>query len=127
MNWLDREAMPPLPFHCLCTSERQYKQALRQIGANRSAPWLGSAPGATHTFENDGSIVCIVCISDFREQRLCEIYGLLIHEAVHVWQAYRDEVLNEPKPSIELEAYVIQRISQNLIAQFDKRTHRRTK
>jgi hypothetical protein len=37
-----------------------------------------------------------------------QINSLLVHEAVHIWQAIRD-------PSSEFEAYAVQSISQNLM------------
>ena len=49
-----------------------------------------------------------------------EVAGLLIHEAVHVWQGYARD-LGEDNPGDEQEAYAIQSIAQELLAEFARR------
>lgn len=46
--------------------------------------------------------------------------GMLIHEAVHVWQAYSAN-MGETNPGDEQEAYAIQSISQELLAEYARR------
>ena len=45
---------------------------------------------------------------------------MLVHEAVHVWQAYCREI-GERNPGDEQEAYAVQSIAQELMAEFARR------
>lgn len=60
---------------------------------------------------------CIVQLGDCSERTLVEIHGLLLHESVHIWQRVK-ALMGEKEPSIEFEAYSIQRIAQDLFAMF---------
>ena len=67
----------------------------------------------------DGGKHCIVQLGDCSERTLIEVHGLLLHEAVHIWQRIR-KLMREKKPSIEFEAYSIQRIAQDLFSMFEE-------
>jgi hypothetical protein len=56
---------------------------------------------------------------DFEGRNPIEVAGLLVHEAVHVWQEYCHGI-GEATPASEQEAYGIQAISQELMAEFDR-------
>lgn len=117
MKWLNRKAMPLLPYLCLCLSQADFDKACRKL-KTPPAPWLKPGfNGRVHTFENkDGSIACVVCIEATGAGLTYEeLAGLIIHEAVHVWQHYRDDVLNDNAPSRECESYAIQNIAQTLL------------
>ena len=76
------------------------------------------ADATTSCFETaSGQLYCIVCIRKNKKPKH-EIYGLLVHEATHVWQRIK-EWLGEHNPSNEFEAYAMQNISQNLMAAYD--------
>lgn len=62
---------------------------------------------------------CIVQLGDVAERPLLQVYGLLLHEAVHIWQRIK-VLMGEKEPSIEFEAYSIQRIAQDLFAMFEE-------
>jgi hypothetical protein len=62
---------------------------------------------------------CIVQLGDVAERPLLQVYGLLLHEAVHIWQRIKI-LMGEKEPSIEFEAYSIQRIAQDLFAMFEE-------
>ncbi|RKG37884.1 hypothetical protein [Acinetobacter sp. WCHAc060007] len=69
-------------------------------------------------FYNDDSMA-IVQIGEVPERTPIEIYGLLLHEGVHVWQRIKQR-MNELNPSIEFEAYSIQAIAQDLFAMYEE-------
>lgn len=66
-------------------------------------------------FYNNDSMA-IVQIKDC-ELPLIEVHGLLLHEAVHIWQRIK-QLMGESEPSREFEAYSIQSIAQDLFAMY---------
>lgn len=115
-HWLSRHSMPSLPFLRLCLDQADFDKALKSLN-KPSEPWLSPGfPGRVHTFENKDTYACIVCIDATRPGLTYEqVAGLIVHEAVHVWQCYRDDVINDRAPSRECEAYVIQNVVQTLL------------
>lgn len=61
----------------------------------------------------------VVQLGDTSERKLVEIYGLLLHEAVHVWQKVK-KLMGEKEPSSEFEAYSIQAIAQDLFKMYEE-------
>lgn len=84
--------------------------------------WVGSAADATtHSLSNpEGELVCVVCLAEYADKDPVEIAGLLVHEAVHVWQQYCGRI-GETAPGREQEAYGIQAIAQDLMDEFRRR------
>ena len=76
--------------------------------------------GRCSTFESDEKVCAIVTINK-RVDGKCSngIVGLIVHEAVHVWQFVRENI-GESNPSSEFEAYAIQAISQELIEAYSE-------
>lgn len=60
----------------------------------------------------------VVQLGDTSGREQIEVYGLLLHEAVHVWQRIR-ELMGEREPSTEFEAYSIQSIAQDLFEMYE--------
>lgn len=83
-----------------------------------SDEFLSMGAGAQVDFYQD-SAYAIVQIGDTSERTSVEIHGLLLHEDVHVWQRIRQR-MGEREPSIEFEAYSIQRIAQDLFSMFEE-------
>ncbi|MFV5376499.1 hypothetical protein [Acinetobacter calcoaceticus] len=69
-------------------------------------------------FYSDGALA-IVQLGDTSERKLVEIYGLFLHEAVHVWQKVK-KLMGEKEPSSEFEAYSIQAIAQDLFKMYEE-------
>lgn len=61
---------------------------------------------------------CIVQLGETEDKSLIAIHGLLLHEAVHIWQRTK-YLMGEKEPSIEFEAYSIQRIAQDLFDMYE--------
>ena len=126
-NWLDRTLFVNSSHYTLCTTEKQFRQALKhfRVPKKEQPPFVSDAfsNATTHFFENvpNQQKASIVCISDCSDRTFAQIAGLLCHEAVHIWQQTRTD-LGETEPSAELEAYAIQNLTQSLIEEFERQT-----
>lgn len=120
--WLSRRIARPGPYLALCLSEADYRAVVRRLKPNDVPRWVNYRAGATtHTFRHmDGKACCVVCIDRHEGRNPIEVAGLLIHEAVHVWQEYCLD-MGEHSPGVEQEAYAIQGIAQELLAEYARR------
>ena len=119
-KWLDRRIASPGPYLTLCLSEAEYKAAMKHC---RVAPGAWINPGAdatSHHLVSENKRVCVVCLGNMGGRSAIEVAGLLVHEAVHVWQEYADSI-GESTPGREQEAYAIQAIAQELMAEYARR------
>ncbi len=122
VRWLDRRIAAPGPHLALCLSADEFRAACRRLKIN-GGDWLKNAHShaTAHVFDGPGSrLAIIVCLSDTTGRNPIEVAGLLVHEAVHAWQFYADHI-GERNPGIEQEAYAIQSIAQELMAEFARR------
>jgi len=123
-KWLDRRIAAPGPYLTLCLSETEYEAAMAHLKCKHYGPWISTpqASATTHHLHNaDGNLCSVVCLGNREGRNAIEIAGLLVHEAVHVWQEYAD-FYGEKTPGREQEAYAIQAIAQELMAEFARRT-----
>ena len=124
VKWIKR-AIVESPYHIgLCQKKEDFYKELKRLKIPKAQwpKWLKSGYSArVHTFTNNDTHegCCIVCIGKRKGRSLAATYGLLIHEAVHIWQHICKD-LNERFPSPEFEAYSIQMISQCLIDAYKK-------
>jgi hypothetical protein len=117
VQWLNREPASPLPYIGLCTTEAQFLDACKHLKFANPPRWItgDNSNGTTHFFTSPkGERVCVVCIRVPKGKKLGEVLGLIVHEAVHVWQEYCD-MIGEHRPSSEFEAYTVQAIAQRLM------------
>lgn len=122
-RWLDRALIISPVYYCLCVTEKQFRKELKQLNVDRK-DWPefqknSHANATAHFFINDGKTCCIVCLGSTKNRTRSEVHGLLIHEAVHIWQEVRSK-MGENLPSTEFEAYSIQTIAQRLIEAYGK-------
>ena len=119
LRWLDRRAMPPLPYLLLCTTQEEFEQARQHCKTSEADRWVGQTSDAsTHIWKNEhGELVTVVCLQHREDLDVAQALALLVHEAVHVSQAYF-ELLGELAPSREFQAYVTQAISQELMTEW---------
>jgi len=83
-----------------------------------SDKFLSMKTGAQVDYYDNGKY-CIVQLSEVADRNLLQIHSLLLHEAVHVWQRVK-ALMGEKEPSIEFEAYSIQRIALDLFSMFEE-------
>lgn len=116
VRWLDRRVASPGPYLALCLNEAQFKDACRKIRC-APPPFVGTewSDATVHFF--NASETAIVCLKGWEGRNPVEVAGLLVHEAVHIWQEYAARI-GERYPGAEQEAYAIQGISQELMAEF---------
>ncbi|MCF1332090.1 hypothetical protein LH678_07120 [Acinetobacter baumannii] len=79
--------------------------------------WDMRADAQVSTF-SDGAYA-IVQIGDMADKNQIQVYGLLLHEAVHIWQIVKKR-MGESEPSVEFEAYSIQAIAQDLFEMYEE-------
>jgi hypothetical protein len=121
-NWLDRRISAPGPYLCLCLSDKEYRLAMKDLKQDQIEPWIKTTQAdatAHHIWTKNGTAV-VVCINGWEGKNSIEIAGLLVHEAVHAWQEWCT-FYGETNPGAEQEAYAIQGISQELMAEFSRR------
>ena len=118
MKWCDRRLVTNPLMVGLCLSEKKFKKEMKRLGMKTSPRFLNHGSNATtHFFVKDGEECAIVALGSTKGYTDIEVDTLLVHEAVHVWQAIKDNI-GEHKPSMEFEAYSIQQISMNLMVAY---------
>lgn len=123
LDWLNRELMISPYCYSLCLDEAAFEKELKRLKIpKRMRPAFLSNSHCNATvdfFEKRGGIdlCCIVRMRPPKDRIREEIYGVLVHEAVHIWQACR-EYIGEKFPASEQEAYSIQRIAMSLMVSY---------
>jgi len=121
VNWLDTSLIISPVYYCLCKNKKSFKAALKHLNIKKKDYpdfLLNKCADATvHYFENGTKTTAVVCLGNTSNRTPCEIIGLLIHEAVHIWQEIKYRI-GELNPSKEFEAYSIQCIAQRLIEEY---------
>jgi hypothetical protein len=125
--WLDRVPYIMPMFFSLALNEAQFDECLDHINISmRNRPeFLAKHAGANVFFyENKqtdsqffGKMCAVVCIEPHADDPVGDC-GLLVHEAVHIWQKV-ESMLGDFGP--EGEAYHIQHISQELFKAYGER------
>lgn len=111
----------------LCLSEESFRKEMRRLKVER-ALWpeflITGANATAHFFlQDDAQEIVIVCLKPETDRPFIEIAGILVHEAVHIWQSIRQSI-GESEPSKEFEAYAIQNISQSLMNTYQRLTQK---
>ena len=122
-TWLDRRVAAPGPYWTLVTSQDELDAVLRPLKMPLGTPYLSSAraDATVHFFDNQrGDSVAVVALGDTTGRSGVEVAGLLVHEAVHIWQTHRENI-GETHPGREQEAYAVQGIAQELMAEYARR------
>lgn len=117
-RWLNTTVFPCWVALCLCPKE--FDAICKEYGTYPQ-PFINNShsSGAMHTFQSKHGLRCVVTIRDFKGRSKDAVYGLLIHEAVHIEQRIAENI-GEDKWGIETQAYLTQCIAQWLMWNFDE-------
>lgn len=128
MKYLSRRCMEFRFSYALCLDEKTYKAELRRLKIFNYDDMIKNAwsSATVHKIsKDDGTSIALVCLgSDIKKIELEQVYALLVHEAVHLWQ-WHCELIGEHEPSCEFEAYGIQALSQELMFAYKKATKKK--
>ena len=122
-RWLDRGTVKA-PYMTLCLTEADYMKAVKHCKLPTPDRWMDmdKHQGVTHVWATKGKLICIVCLHpDALKADPIEVAGVLVHEAVHVFQRLCDSI-GEDEPSREFEAYSIGNIAERLMREFVRQT-----
>lgn len=94
------------------------KEAKRLTGLKDVGMGLLTGSGATtHLFSSDEGYPCAIVVLDLSKPRsLPQMAAVVAHEATHVWQ-FAKEKLREDKPGLEIEAYAVQWLVQEIMTE----------
>lgn len=131
--WIDRDLVRSPIYIALCVTERQFQRELERLNLDRDR-WPAfikcGADATVHFFTcddaDDGKNAAIVCISQKADRDDLQVYAMLVHEAVHIWQEICEDI-REDDPSSEFEAYSIQALSQRLMYAYRELTEKKAK
>lgn len=127
MKWLDRHTVRA-PHIALCLSDKDFKKAARHCKLTDPGEWIDTTrqKAVVHIWENGGQLTCVVCLNpDARRADPIEVACTLVHESVHIFQRLCQSI-GETDPSMEFEAYSIERISEALMREFVRQTQEKS-
>lgn len=125
VRWLDRRIACPGPYLALCLNQPQFDAVCDKLKIARQPFIMNDHSDATaHYLEGPQGLCVVVCLRGTRGRDPIEVAGLIVHEAVHAWQEYAARI-GEHTPGREQEAYAIQSISQELMAEFARQMEAR--
>lgn len=104
--------------YSLCLSEKQYEKAMNKmkVPVEERGHFVSSGKQATTYFiPTNHGVCCVVCLGDMSNYSKDEVYGLILHECIHIWQTIK-EWMQEESPGDEVEAYSIQSIFMDMIS-----------
>lgn len=126
-RWLDRSIAPMAPHMVLCTSEKAYLRVMKYLKVQAPPQWVfANAHATTHILQAEDKTACVVCLRVGDGVDELEVLALLVHEAVHVWQAWCEQH-GETHPGSEQEAYAVQHLSHTLMSEWRRQQRRAAK
>lgn len=120
LEWLDRSLLISPYCYALCLSEEEFDKELDRLNVPKKSRngWMKTpqANATLHFFDKTDDVgkCAIVCLQKKKGIEVLQVYSILVHEAVHLWQEIKEHI-GERTPGAESEAYAIQRISQSLM------------
>ena len=128
--WLRRDLTTCAYYYCLRLSEKEFWEELHRLKVPCGL-WPRFVKGersnaTTHFLENAGEyggLCAIVTLRDAAKHDGIQIASLLVHEAVHIWQAHSRIIGSFNDHGDEEEAYAIQAISQELLYSYKEQIY----
>ena len=117
IKWLNRAILYG-GYICLALGNKEAKAALKHCGEKDM--YSPTQSGSLSTIDKEGKLCFIVCLNNIIGKDLISVHGLIVHEATHVLQQTM-RAINEPNPGKEIEAYIMQCVSQVLMDEFQER------
>jgi hypothetical protein len=118
MKYLSRRCIELRFSFGLCLSQGEFDRELKRLKVPSDIPYIKNSWSSATVHKLDGpnsGFIAIVALGDIvKSLELEQVYALLVHEAVHLWQ-WQCELIGEDTPSKEFKAYGIQAISQELM------------
>lgn len=98
-----------------CPSAKAWKREMKNMNVKTPISYPTTAGRCSFFNGSDNEQSCIVTVADEMdtEKDPAMVFGVIAHEAVHVWQTLMERI-GEEKPSDEFEAYSVQAITQHL-------------
>ena len=126
IRYITRSLMTSPMNMALCLSEAAFHKEMRRLKVARTL-WpefvIEGANATAHFFiQDEAQEIAIICLKH-EDRPFIEVAGILVHEAVHIWQSIR-ECIRESEPSKEFEAYAIQNISYSLMSTYQQLTQK---
>lgn len=117
--WCDAGLFKGLFYYGFCPNEKAWEKSMKSFGLPNN-PYPTSHGRCTFLSNKGGKPVVLVTIMDGAENNYShiEIAGIIVHEGIHVWQQMCNTV-GEDAPSVEFEAYSVQKIFQELMTAFE--------
>lgn len=100
--------------YCIVTTKEAHDKFVSIYDIDGAVYLSNDSTAYVQTFERGNRALCIVQADESLIKDKVEFYCLIAHEAVHVWQEIRER-MSECNPSIEFEAYSIQKILMDLL------------
>jgi hypothetical protein len=125
-KWLDRSIVYGV-YYTLCTTREMFEREVKRMTGYPPASkdpnyWCMPGMACVHTLEQKNSPMpaCVVCIdAAAHAERPIAAVSKLVHEATHIKQRIM-EVIGEDSPSKEFEAYTMQNLTDELLAEYKR-------
>lgn len=125
-KWLDRSLIFSPLCYTVCTTRKSLSIECKNLKIHDFGYSIENKDATTNIFLGQkNQKIAIVCIFN-HDKEPEQINALLVHEAMHIWREIREDI-GELHPSAEFEAYVIQRICQELFYEYNRQTKKKKK
>lgn len=127
-KWLDRALVIAPVHYTIATNIDIFNDILKHLKMTPESDPLKEYTDARTNFykyvgddRNSPKITAVVYMpAELAKQRTMHaVYGLIVHEAMHIWREIKD-ILGESDPSSEFEAYSMQWIAHELMVEYDR-------